>query len=116
MRKLNDFSGFDIVVQNLIEGSPAAESLLESGDVIKKIGNRPVTNQGDLVNAAFFSRPNTFEEFLVLRDDKEIKIPIKVAKRPSLHNELAEFEDPVIDGDIGNISPINKDINETKPF
>ena len=116
MRKLNDSSGFDIVVQNLIEGSSAADSLIKSGDVIKRIGNRAVSNQGDLANAAFFSRPNTFVEFLVLRDDKEIKIPIKVAKRPSLRNELAEVEDPLIDGDIGNISPINKDINETNPF
>ena len=116
-RQLNDTSGFDIVVQNLIDESPAAESLIKSGDIIRKVGNRLVNHQGDLAHAAFFSRPNTFVEFLVIRGGKEIKIPIKVAKRPSFSNDVADMEDSILEDGSDSHSPANgNDSNQTSPF
>ena len=59
----------------------------------------PVTKEGDLAHSAFFARPGTFVEFLVIRDQKELKIPVKVARRPlakdkneSKDNRIAEVD------------------------
>ena len=121
-RKLNSTSGFDIVIQSLINGSPASNSKLVPGDVIKKIGKRVVTEQGDLAFAAFFSRPGTYAEFQVIRSSKELKIPVKVAARPlSLENdskEIAEADGSMLE-DFNNSRPkIGKrtDSNKSQRF
>ena len=90
-RKLNESNGFDIVVQNLVEKSPASKSKLSVGDVILKIDDKTVIRQGDLANAAFFSRPDTIVEFLVSRDGKEILVPVKTEARPENSNKDVLF-------------------------
>ena len=82
-RKLNDNNGFDVVVQDLLENSPAAKSKLNVGDIIRKIDGEEIKKPGDLANTAFFARPDNIVEFLVLRGDKEFKIPVQVEKRPT---------------------------------
>ncbi|MEC8864985.1 MAG: hypothetical protein VXX20_00720, partial [Verrucomicrobiota bacterium] len=63
------------------------------------------------------SRPNTFVEFLVIRGGKEIKIPIKVAKRPSFSNDVADMEDSILEDGSDRHSPANyNDSNQTSPF
>ena len=73
---------FDIVIERILEGSSASKSNFKIGDVIVKIDDSPVTHQGVLANAAFFARPGNILDFLVRRDDKEIKVSLKVEKRP----------------------------------
>ena len=90
-RKLNESNGFDIVVQNLVEKSPASKSKLSVGDVILKIDDKTVIRQGDLANAAFFSRPDTIVEFLVSRDGKEILVPVRIEARPENSNKDVLF-------------------------
>jgi len=107
-RKLNSSSGFDIVIQSLINGSPASNSKLVPGDVIKKVGKRVVTKQGDLAFAAFFSRPGTYTEFQVIRGGKELSIPVKVAARPVRVEEKASTEIAEADG------LIPEDFNKSK--
>ena len=80
-RKLNPENSFEIVVQGTVDGSPASKSSLKVGDVIKKIAGEEVTNRGDLAHAAFFAKPGTVVEFVVFREGKEVKVPIKVEKR-----------------------------------
>ena len=80
-RKLNPENSFEIVVQGTVDGSPASKSSLKVGDIIKKISGEEVTNRGDLAHAAFFAKPGTVVEFLVSREGKEVKVPIKVEKR-----------------------------------
>ena len=81
-KKLNRNNGFDIVIERILEGSSASKSNFKMGDVIVKIDDSPVTHQGVLANAAFFARPGNILDFLVRRDDKEIKVSLKVEKRP----------------------------------
>ncbi len=80
-RKLNSENSFEIVVQGTVDGSPASKSSLKVGDIIKKIAGEEVTNRGDLAHAAFFAKPGTVVEFVVSREGKEVKVPIKVEKR-----------------------------------
>lgn len=80
-RKLNPGNSFEIVVQGTVDGSPASKSQLKVGDVIKWIAGEEVNNRGDLAHAAFFAKPGTVVEFVVSREGKEVKVPIKVEKR-----------------------------------
>ena len=81
-RKLNLQNGFDILIDDFIEGSPGALSTLKKGDMLRKIAGTVIRNRGNLANASFFARPGTFVEFVVERDGKQLKIPVKVAARP----------------------------------
>ena len=86
-RKLNDSNGFDVVIQGLLENSPAAKSKLNIGDIIRKIDGDEIKKQGDLANTAFFARPDNIVEFLVVRGDKEFNIPVQVEKRPTYSSQ-----------------------------
>lgn len=85
-KTLNNKSGFDIVVQSLVEGSPASKSKLRSGDIIKQIDGKTINQQADLANISFFTRPDTIIEFLVRRGESVLKIPVKVTSRPQYTN------------------------------
>ena len=43
----------DVVVQDLLENSPAAKSKLNVGDIIRKIDGEEIKKPGDLANTAF---------------------------------------------------------------
>ena len=86
-RKLNDSNGFDVVIQGLLENSPAAKSKLNIGDIIRKIDGDEIKKQGDLANTAFFARPDNIVEFLVVRGAKEFNIPVQVEKRPTYSSQ-----------------------------
>ena len=77
-------------MQKLLQNSPASKSKLKEGDIILKIQDRLVREQGDLAYTAFFARPGNIVEFLVRRDDKEIKIPLRVEKRPMIPKLVVE--------------------------
>ena len=81
-RKLNLENGFDILIDDFIDGSPGALSTLKKGDMLREIAGTVIRNRGNLANASFFSRPGTFVEFVVERDGKQLKIPVKVVARP----------------------------------
>jgi S1-C subfamily serine protease len=76
-RKLNQENGFNIEIKSVI-----SESKLQEGDLIIKIGNKEIFNRGDIVDATFYARPGTFVEFLVLRNGKELTVPVRVSRRP----------------------------------
>ena len=95
-RKLNDSNGFNVVIQGLLENSPAAKSKLKIGDIIRKIDGKEIKKQGDLANSAFFSRPDNIVEFFVFRGDKEFSIPVQVEKRPTYSSQ--KEKEVLIDG------------------
>ena len=95
-RKLNDSNGFDVVIQGLLENSPAAKSKLNIGDIIRKIDGDEIKKQGDLANTAFFARPDNIVEFLVVRGAKEFNIPVQVEKRPTYSSQ--KEKEVLIDG------------------
>ncbi len=102
-RKINSAGGFDIIINEIIEDSPASFSKLAPGDIIERIGEQIVTRQGDLAHAAFFARPGTYSEFHVVRGRNELTIPVKVAARPfELKKESKE------------IAELNADVQEDR--
>jgi len=107
-KKLNDNNGFDIIIAGIFKDSPAFKSNFKVGDIISEINEIPVTNQGDLANTAFFARPDNILDFLVLRDDKEIKVSLKVEKRPVYQSSDAQLERNSTNSDINSTLLINK--------
>jgi S1-C subfamily serine protease len=81
IRKANADSGLDIVISDFIEGSPASDSKLKKGDILRKINGSIVYDSGDLAHVSFFSKPGTFAQFTVYRQGKEFMIPVKVGAR-----------------------------------
>ena len=106
-RKLNDTSHFNIVVSSIIKGSPASKTELKSGDIIKSIDKKEVKKQGDLAFASFYARPGTIVEMEVVREEKVIKIPIKVTSRPIINTTNDELI-----ADVNRISPSVSSENE----
>ena len=86
-RKLNAQNGFNIEIK-----SPGNNTKLKVGDVLVKIGNKSIFDTGDILDSTFYARPGTFVEFLVMRNGKELTIPIRVAPRQSQTKELDSAE------------------------
>ncbi len=120
-RKLNPENSFEIVVQGTVDGSPASKSSLKVGDIIKKIAGEEVTNRGDLAHAAFFAKPGTVVEFVVSREGKEVKVPIKVEKRRQVsllsQSDVVEV-DGVLPDDASDKSEgeVPTDLNKSEDF
>ena len=86
-RKLNDSNSFDIVISGFIDDSPAQNSNLKVGDILLSVGQQKIISQGDLANASFFSEPETNIEFRILRQDKELVVPVRVSARTFSNTE-----------------------------
>ena len=51
------------------------------------VGQQKIISQGDLANASFFSEPETNIEFRILRQDKELVVPVRVSARTFSNTE-----------------------------
>jgi S1-C subfamily serine protease len=80
-RKLNDTNSFDIVISGFVKNSPSDQSNLKVGDHLVKVGNLAINSNGDLANSSFFAEPDTILEFQVIRKEKKLIIPVRVAGR-----------------------------------
>ena len=47
--KINESNSFDVVIDGFVENSPAKKSNLKIGDILLKVGNQLIQNQGDLL-------------------------------------------------------------------
>ena len=63
------------------------------GDILLSVGQQKIMSQGDLANAIFFSEPETNVEFRILRQDKELVVPVRVSARsfPNKEDSLSKF-------------------------
>lgn len=113
-RKLNKNNGFNIEIKSVIP-----ESKLQEGDLIIKIGGKQIFDRGDIVDATFYARPGTFVEFQVLRENKEITVPVRVSRRPSsVSNKIsASTNTSKVEGLNPSIDPPeNSELNMTERF
>jgi S1-C subfamily serine protease len=71
-----------VVVENVIDDSPAAKAGLKSGDKIIKIDDKDVKGLEDLMNYMMKTKPDQTVKVTYKRGDKETKIEVKLAKAP----------------------------------
>ncbi len=76
----NDRDAVKIV--SVTESAPAAESGLQAGDIITKLGQTLIHCFGDLCDASFFLTAGEKVPVTVLRGDKEVTLEIRPANPP----------------------------------
>jgi S1-C subfamily serine protease len=71
-----------VIVSNLFRGTPAAQSGLQPGDEVKKIGEQPIHAPSDILDAAFFSTVGKPIPVEVIRDGKKMVFSLPIVERP----------------------------------
>ena len=83
------------VIQSFAEGSPGADSGLQPGDVLVRIGSTEVHSPPDVLNASFFLTADQDVPITVLRDGKEVTVTVTAADHPAyLQQRLPLFAAP----------------------
>lgn len=72
-----------VVISNLYRDTPAAQSGLEPGDIVKKIGDHVITQPSDILDAAFFSTVGKAIPVEVIRDGKKMVFSLPIVERPA---------------------------------
>jgi serine protease Do len=72
------------VIQSFATGSPGADSGLQAGDVLLRIGSMPIHSPPDVVNASFFLTADEDVPIVVLRDGKTITVTVTATDHPAV--------------------------------
>lgn len=72
-----------VVVSNLFRDTPAAESGIQPGDEVRRIGDHEVNEPSDILDAAFFSRVGKPVPVEVIRDGKKLVFDLPIVERPA---------------------------------
>lgn len=76
-------------IKKLIPESPAQKAGLKQGDKILEFDNVSIKTLGDFCNATFFARPGQMIVVKVQRENKDLKLPVRLGEKPtSLLNVL----------------------------
>ncbi len=70
------------LVDDVAQGSPADQAGLEVGDLIVKLGDRPVQSSNDLAAQVRLLGPGQSAVVQVIRDGKEQTVTVKLGQRP----------------------------------
>jgi Do/DeqQ family serine protease len=71
-----------VLITGVLQDGPASRAGMRPGDVVVKIGDKPVTNTYQLLNAVAALKPKTEASVAVQRGDKPLELKVKVAQRP----------------------------------
>lgn len=77
--QLGDRAG--VLVNDVVDDSPAAKAGLQDGDIILQLDGRPATNQSELRKAVRGLAPGSKAELVVLRDGRQVKLPVEIGER-----------------------------------
>ncbi|HKJ66480.1 MAG TPA: DegQ family serine endoprotease [bacterium] len=83
---------YGALVNNIMEGSPAARSNLQEGDVIVAVDDQSVESSGDLQTKISQLQPGTDHELTVVRGGNQRTFSITVEVMPQDYGELASRE------------------------
>jgi Do/DeqQ family serine protease len=71
-----------VLITGVLQSGPASAGGMRPGDVVVKVGNKPVTNTAQLLNAVAGLKPRETAVIGVQRGDKELELNVTVAQRP----------------------------------
>src|ERR1700726_3609080 len=81
-----------VVIKSVAEGSPGADSGLQPGDVLVRIGSMAIHSPPDVLNASFFLTADEDVQITVLRDGKEVSLTVTAVEHPTyLQQKLPLF-------------------------
>jgi len=71
-----------VVVAGVLKDGPADKAGIKPGDILKAVGNKPVTSSSEILNLVAELPPGETVTLIILRNNKEGSIRVKVGKRP----------------------------------
>ena len=71
-----------VLITGVLQSGPASEGGLRPGDVVVKVGDKPVASTGQLLNAVASLRPRETAVISVQRGDKALDLNVVVGQRP----------------------------------
>jgi len=71
-----------VLITGVLQDGPASRAGMRPGDVVVKIGDKPVLNTYQLLNAVAALKPKSETLVAVQRGDKPLELKVKVAQRP----------------------------------
>ncbi len=84
-----------VLVNEVVDGSPAHEAGLQDGDVIISFNGKDLANHKALTKAVSKSAPGEKVEVIVLRDGNKKKLKVKLGERQETHMSFFSDEDRV---------------------
>ncbi|MBC7330624.1 Do family serine endopeptidase [bacterium] len=71
-------AGEGALVVEVVPNSPADKAGIKEGDIIIRVDNKPIHTDADLVETIAFTSPGTRVTLTVIRDKKEMRIPVTI--------------------------------------
>lgn len=100
------------IIKEVIQGSPAEQSGLKYGDKILEFNNLAIQSLMDFRNATFFVRPSQIVYIKIQREDKELKLPVKLSEKPlHLLNLASAATEKIVEPPKEKQSPISVEKN-----
>lgn len=76
------------LVQDVTEGSPGARAGVRAYDLIVAVDGKAVSGSDELIQLIASRQPGTTATLHVLRDDRPLTIPVKLAERPRMESSI----------------------------
>jgi S1-C subfamily serine protease len=71
-----------VLITGVLQDGPASSGGIKPGDVVVRIGSKPVANTAELLNAVAALPPGSDAAIALQRGDKTMDVTVKVAQRP----------------------------------
>jgi S1-C subfamily serine protease len=71
-----------VLITGVLQSGPASAGGVRPGDVVTKVGDKPVTNTAQLLSAVAGLKPRETAVIAVQRGDKALELNVTVAQRP----------------------------------
>ena len=71
-----------VLITGVLQDGPAARGGLRPGDVVVKVGNKPVLTTGDLFSAVAALQPQSTAVIAVQRGTEQVEVKVAVGERP----------------------------------
>jgi serine protease Do len=81
------------LVQDVTKGSPGERAGLRTYDLIIAVDGKPVAGNDQLVQSIAQRQPGTTATLQVMRDNRSMSIPVKLAERPQRDRRAADQDD-----------------------
>jgi serine protease DegQ len=81
-----------VLITGVLQSGPASAGGLKPGDVVTRIGDKPVVNTSQLLNAVAALRPNAVTTLGVQRGDRALDVSVTLGQRPKANAPLQRQE------------------------
>lgn len=83
------------LISEVVKDSPAEKAGLKAGDVIVRIGKEEIEDEGDVFDIIGDSEPDQTIDFVVIRDGKEVTIPVTLTNRKDFYGDAPQSDEDV---------------------